>query len=153
MSEAYYRVRHEEGLGMGDVKMLAMIGAFLGWKLVLLTLLLASFLGSIVGVGDPDRQEGVAQVRAAVRHVSRRGGAGRGGRRRPADRLVSGLLPAMTPQALAFLGLTAIVAVAGGGVGVCGPADLFRRSQSGAPRRGAPNRRCWPRRSRKRSPS
>lgn len=35
---------------MGDVKMLAMIGAFLGWKLVLLTLLLASFLGSLVGV-------------------------------------------------------------------------------------------------------
>jgi len=50
VSEAYYRVRHEEGLGMGDVKMLAMIGAFLGWKAVLLTLLLASFLGSLVGV-------------------------------------------------------------------------------------------------------
>ena len=32
---AYYRVRHEEGLGMGDPKMLAMIGAFLGWKLTL----------------------------------------------------------------------------------------------------------------------
>ena len=50
IAEAYYRVRHEEGLGMGDVKMLAMIGAFLGWKLVLLTLMLASFLGSLVGV-------------------------------------------------------------------------------------------------------
>ncbi len=50
VSEAYYRVRHEEGLGMGDVKMLAMIGAFLGWKAVLLTSLLASFLGSLVGV-------------------------------------------------------------------------------------------------------
>ena len=50
IAEAYYRIRHEEGLGMGDVKMLAMIGAFLGWKAVLLTLLLASFLGSLVGV-------------------------------------------------------------------------------------------------------
>lgn len=36
---------------MGDVKMLAMIGAFLGWKLVLLTLILSSFVGSLVGVG------------------------------------------------------------------------------------------------------
>ena len=31
-------MRHQEGLGFGDVKMLAMIGAFLGWKLMLLTL-------------------------------------------------------------------------------------------------------------------
>ncbi len=50
IAEVYYRVRHEEGLGMGDVKMLAMIGAFLGWKLVLLTLVLASFSGTIVGI-------------------------------------------------------------------------------------------------------
>jgi leader peptidase (prepilin peptidase)/N-methyltransferase len=50
IAEAYYRVRGEEGLGMGDVKMLAMIGAFLGWKMVLLTLVLSSISGSIVGV-------------------------------------------------------------------------------------------------------
>ena len=46
----YRWVRHEEGRGMGDVKMLAMIGAFLGWKLMLLTLVLSSLLGSIVGI-------------------------------------------------------------------------------------------------------
>ena len=46
----YERVRHQEGLGMGDVKMLAMIGAFLGWKLMLLTLVLSSLLGSVVGL-------------------------------------------------------------------------------------------------------
>jgi leader peptidase (prepilin peptidase) / N-methyltransferase len=50
VAEAYYRVRHEEGLGMGDVKMLAMIGAFLGWKLTLLTLMMASLCGTIIGV-------------------------------------------------------------------------------------------------------
>ena len=50
IAEIYYRVRHEEGLGMGDVKMLGMIGAFLGWKPMVLTLVLSSFLGSIVGV-------------------------------------------------------------------------------------------------------
>jgi leader peptidase (prepilin peptidase)/N-methyltransferase len=47
---AYYRIRHEEGLGMGDPKMLAMIGAFLGWKLMLLTLLAASLTGSVIGL-------------------------------------------------------------------------------------------------------
>ena len=50
IAEAYYRVRHEEGLGMGDVKMLAMVGAFVGWKLTLLTLMLASFSGTIIGL-------------------------------------------------------------------------------------------------------
>lgn len=48
---AYYLVRHEEGLGMGDFKMLAMIGAFLGWRMTLVTLMMASLSGSIVGVG------------------------------------------------------------------------------------------------------
>lgn len=39
-----------EGMGGGDVKLLAMIGAFLGWKAVILTILLSSFIGSIVGI-------------------------------------------------------------------------------------------------------
>ncbi len=51
ISEGYYRLRGVEGLGMGDVKMLAMIGAFLGWQLMLVTLILASFAGSIIGLG------------------------------------------------------------------------------------------------------
>jgi leader peptidase (prepilin peptidase)/N-methyltransferase len=50
VAEVYYRVRREEGLGMGDVKMLAMVGAFVGWQLTLLTLMLASFSGTIIGV-------------------------------------------------------------------------------------------------------
>lgn len=50
IAEVYFRVRGEEGLGMGDVKMLAMIGAFLGWKLMLLTLVLSSFAGSFIGL-------------------------------------------------------------------------------------------------------
>ena len=51
IAAAYYAVRREEGLGMGDVKMLAMIGAFLGWKAVLVTLILSSFSGALVGIG------------------------------------------------------------------------------------------------------
>jgi leader peptidase (prepilin peptidase)/N-methyltransferase len=50
IAEVYYRLRHEEGLGMGDVKMLAMIGAFIGWQLTIVTLMMASVAGSIVGV-------------------------------------------------------------------------------------------------------
>ncbi len=40
----------KEGMGGGDIKLMAMIGAFLGWKPALLTIMLGSFLGSIVGV-------------------------------------------------------------------------------------------------------
>jgi leader peptidase (prepilin peptidase) / N-methyltransferase len=50
IAEAYYRVRHEEGLGMGDVKMLPMVGAFLGWPATLMTLMMGSVAGSVVGV-------------------------------------------------------------------------------------------------------
>ena len=40
-------------MGGGDVKMLAMIGAFLGWKLVLVTLVFSSFAGAVIGLaGD-----------------------------------------------------------------------------------------------------
>lgn len=39
-----------EGMGGGDVKLLAMIGAFLGWKAVILTILLGSLFGSIIGI-------------------------------------------------------------------------------------------------------
>jgi leader peptidase (prepilin peptidase)/N-methyltransferase len=47
---AYYLWRREEGLGMGDVKMLAMIGAFLGWKAVLVTMVVSSFSGAAIGL-------------------------------------------------------------------------------------------------------
>jgi leader peptidase (prepilin peptidase)/N-methyltransferase len=50
IGEAYFRLRGIEGMGMGDVKMLGMVGAFLGWKAVLVTLVLASFAGAFVGV-------------------------------------------------------------------------------------------------------
>ncbi len=47
---AYYLVRKKEGLGMGDVTMMLMVGAFLGPLRTLLVLILASFSGAIVGL-------------------------------------------------------------------------------------------------------
>ena len=52
-----------DGMGMGDVKMLAMVGGFLGWKLVLLTIFAGSMLGSIWGLG------GVALSRYGMKHA------------------------------------------------------------------------------------
>jgi len=43
-------LRHREGLGFGDVKMLAMIGAFLGIRGALLTIVLGSIAGSVIGL-------------------------------------------------------------------------------------------------------
>jgi leader peptidase (prepilin peptidase)/N-methyltransferase len=39
-----------EGMGGGDIKLLAMIGAFLGWRGVLVTLILGSFSGAVIGI-------------------------------------------------------------------------------------------------------
>jgi len=46
----WYLVRHEEGMGLGDVKMLALIGAFLGWRGTLVALFFASFAGALTGL-------------------------------------------------------------------------------------------------------
>jgi leader peptidase (prepilin peptidase)/N-methyltransferase len=51
IAEAWYRLRHVEAMGFGDVKMLAMVGAFLGLKLVVVTFVLSSFIGGLVAVG------------------------------------------------------------------------------------------------------
>jgi leader peptidase (prepilin peptidase) / N-methyltransferase len=58
IAAAYYLWRREEGMGMGDVKMLAMIGAFLGWKSVLVTLVFASFSGAFIGLAMMSFQRG-----------------------------------------------------------------------------------------------
>jgi leader peptidase (prepilin peptidase)/N-methyltransferase len=46
----YKRVRGREGMGMGDVKMMALVGAFLGVRGAFLTILLGTLLGTLVGV-------------------------------------------------------------------------------------------------------
>ena len=49
IAEAWLRLRGVDAMGFGDVKMLAMVGAFLGVKLVALTFVLSSLVGGLVG--------------------------------------------------------------------------------------------------------
>lgn len=47
---AYELITKREGMGGGDIKLLAMIGGFLGWKSLIFVLLFSSLLGAVVGV-------------------------------------------------------------------------------------------------------
>ncbi|MEO5926161.1 MAG: prepilin peptidase [Bryobacteraceae bacterium] len=46
----YEKVRHREGMGLGDVKMMGLIGAFLGLRPALFTFFLAAVVGSVLGI-------------------------------------------------------------------------------------------------------
>lgn len=50
ISELYFRLRKREGLGMGDVKLLALVGAFLGPDGALFTIFVGSLIGTVGGV-------------------------------------------------------------------------------------------------------
>jgi leader peptidase (prepilin peptidase)/N-methyltransferase len=80
VAEAYFRIRKIEGLGFGDIKLMGMVGAFLGVRLALFTIMLGSFMGAVVGLlyikfaGKDGRYElpfgsflGVAAILAALR--------------------------------------------------------------------------------------
>jgi leader peptidase (prepilin peptidase)/N-methyltransferase len=46
----YEALTGREGMGGGDVNLLAMLGAFLGWKSLLFILLVSSLIGAVVGI-------------------------------------------------------------------------------------------------------
>jgi leader peptidase (prepilin peptidase)/N-methyltransferase len=50
ISDAYYYLRGREGLGLGDGKLLAVVGAVLGWRAIPVTIFLGSFVGILVTV-------------------------------------------------------------------------------------------------------
>ena len=50
VASGYYFFTKKEGMGGGDVKLLAMIGAFLGWEAVIFTLFVGSAVGTVLGI-------------------------------------------------------------------------------------------------------
>jgi leader peptidase (prepilin peptidase)/N-methyltransferase len=50
IGEIYYRITHREGLGLGDGMLLALVGALLGWRGVLVSLFGGSVIGSVIGI-------------------------------------------------------------------------------------------------------
>jgi len=69
----YKLVRGREGMGMGDVKMMAMAGAFLGVRNAFLMILLGTLLGSIVGIGVIAFMYASGTVMKIAKRASRRG--------------------------------------------------------------------------------
>ena len=50
MGFLWEKLRGVEAMGFGDVKMMFMVGAYLGWRLTILTILIGAFSGSLVGI-------------------------------------------------------------------------------------------------------
>lgn len=66
VAAAYQRAAGIEGLGFGDVKLLAMIGAFLGWQSIPAVLLIASITGSLGGIAIVLSRRGRARARRVL---------------------------------------------------------------------------------------
>jgi leader peptidase (prepilin peptidase)/N-methyltransferase len=50
MGFLWKKLRSVEAMGLGDVKMMFMVGAYLGWRLTLLTILIGALSGSLIGI-------------------------------------------------------------------------------------------------------
>jgi len=50
MGWTWEKLRGIEAMGLGDVKMMFMVGAYLGWRLTILTIFVGVFTGSIIGI-------------------------------------------------------------------------------------------------------
>jgi leader peptidase (prepilin peptidase)/N-methyltransferase len=57
VGEAWKRLRGVEAMGLGDVKMMAAVGAMLGWRLTLLSTFIGAFSGALIGIVVIARQK------------------------------------------------------------------------------------------------
>ena len=57
VGEIWKRLRGVDALGLGDVKMMLGVGAFLGWRLAFVAIFLAAFSGAVIGVVVIARQK------------------------------------------------------------------------------------------------
>jgi leader peptidase (prepilin peptidase)/N-methyltransferase len=69
----YKLVRGREGMGFGDVKMMLMVGAFLGLRGAFLTILVGTLLGSVIGLGVIVAIYATGTDRKLAERASRRG--------------------------------------------------------------------------------
>ena len=101
----YLRARGVEGMGFGDVKLMAMIGAFLGVKLTIFTLFTASIAGSLFGVSTVL----AVWIKRTRRRISRNHEPARTARRRAWESAAIALRRHQMPFGV-FLGSMAMVA-------------------------------------------
>jgi len=73
LATLYKLVRKREGMGLGDVKMMAMAGAFLGLRNTFLTILFGALLGTFIGIGVIVAMYSNSAVRKLAERASRRG--------------------------------------------------------------------------------
>jgi leader peptidase (prepilin peptidase)/N-methyltransferase len=63
VAKGYFLIAKRDGMGMGDVKLLAMIGAFLGYQCLLYVIFFSSLTGSVVGIAAMFQQKKGGQTR------------------------------------------------------------------------------------------
>ena len=101
----YLRARGVEGMGFGDVKLMAMVGAFLGAKLTIFTLFTASIAGSLFGLSTVF----VVWVKRTRRRMARHHESAREARRRAWESAATALRRHQMPFGV-FLGSMAMIA-------------------------------------------
>jgi leader peptidase (prepilin peptidase)/N-methyltransferase len=72
-SALYKLVRHRDGMGLGDVKMMAMVGAFLGIRGAFITILIGTLLGSVLGLATITALYFLRWKRSVAERAARRG--------------------------------------------------------------------------------